>query len=423
MHLIKFYTRILFFFNLSILSGIGFSACTTDLSNVTDNRSDMNLPAVEYIEPDPETGFSLATVVKDVPLAFTNQLFPFDENGNIMGSSSLTEQLDQVIRNAEIALKAAGTDLGSLVRIHLYLKNDTMADEALKRLKEALPEGTAPAITFISGGTARPGVLVSMDIVAVAPEEVVKERVSLYQTEGISGQPNRSDVAVLAPGRKVFISGQAVMGDDLSDATHQTMRNLFATLAYIGAKAEDVVQVKAFMNPINDASSIEGDIASFFRGRKAPPIISVEWITDPNRVEIELIASAPADNAINDEVVSYYAPPWMIQATTYSRVVDIQKGGLFFTSGLYGEGQDGQAQAYQIFEKLNKVLDKSGSDYDHLVKGTYYPSTDDGRQGFVSTRPEFYNPEKPPAASLIRVQGTGRTNKSINVDFIGAIPE
>lgn len=73
---------------------------------------------------------------------------------------------------------------------------------------------------------------------------------------------------VLSPGRKVFISGQAETGNNLTDATQQTMRSLFATLAYLGAKADDVVQLKAFMNPIEEAEVLEKEIASFFGGRK-----------------------------------------------------------------------------------------------------------------------------------------------------------
>lgn len=423
---VKLYPRVRTFSHVAFLFGSVFSACSTDMTGEDTsgkNRTPVKSGTVTHIEPDAETGFSLATVVGDVPLTFTNQLFPFDENGNVVGSSNVTEQLDQVIKNAGIALKASGADFSKLVRINLYLKDGMMSEQVLGTLKEALPDGTFPAITFISGGQPRPEVLVSMDLVAVATEEAATERVTLYRSQAIFAKPTRSQVAVLAPGRKIFISGQAVSGEDLSDASHQTMRNLFATLAYVGAKAEDVVQVKAFFNPIDSARSVEEIIASFFRGREAPPVISVEWVSDPNRVEIELIASAEAQASDNDQAVTHYAPPWMTQATTFSRVVDVKSGGLFFTSGLYGEGEDGQAQARDIFKTIGTVLEKAESNYDHLVKATYYPSSEAGRQGFVTVRPEFYNPAKPPAASLIMVQGTGRQDKSINVDLIGAIPE
>lgn len=418
------YTRILVLINAALLAGVIFAACNSveDTTLAEVQSADTVLPEVEYVEPSSETATSLATVVKDVPLAFTSQLFPFDENGILVGSS-LTDQVDQVLKNAEAVLSSAGTDLSGLVRIHVYLKDESMSDKVLERLEDVLPIGTYPAITLVSGGMARPGIFVSMDMVAVAPQSAVYERVSFYNTEGIFSPVNRSEVAILAPGRKIFISGQAETGDNLLDASQKTMRNLFATLTYIGATPEDVVQVKAFISPIEDAEEIEEAIASFFRSRRVPPIISVEWLQDPGRAEIELVASAPADPSVS-EAVSYYAPPWMTQATTFSRVVDINRGGLFFTSGLYGEGEgDGEEQARHIFKTLTRVLQKTGSDYDHLVKATYYPSADDGRKGLVNIRKEFYNPDKPPAASLIQVQGEGRQGTSLNVDLIGLVPE
>lgn len=421
----RLHLRVPTFFPLGVLIVLLLPACNTDTKEEdTSQKKNKREESgdVRHVEADDESGFSLATVVKDVPLAFTNQLFPLDENGKIIGSSDVTEQLNQVMKNARIALKAAGSDFSKLVRINLYLKDDKMSEQVLARLKEILPDDTFPAITFISGVQPRSQVLVSMDMVAVSAEEVAGQRVTLYQGKGIFGKPNRSEVAVLAPGRKIFISGQAAPGENLSDASYQTMRNLFATLAYAGAEAEDVVQVKAFFNPIDSAQSVEEIIASFFRGREAPPVISVEWVTDPNRVEIEMIASAKATTN-STPAISYYAPPWMTQATTFSRIVDVKSGALLFTSGLYGEGEDGHAQARNMFETLGKVLRKAGSNYDHLVKATYYPSSEEGRKGFVTLRPEFYNPQKPPAASLIMVRGTGRPGRSINVDLIGAIPE
>lgn len=420
------YIRILILINAALFIGIIFSTCNgaadTTLAGV--KNADTTLPEVKYIEPNTGTGISLATVVKDVPLAFTNQLFPFDENGNLVGPD-LTDQVDQVLKNAEAALRSADTNLGGIVKINVYLKEDTMTDKVLERLGNILPNGIFPAVTLISGGMARPGVLVSMDLVAVAPKSAVyeNERVSLHKSEGVFAPENRADVAVLAPGRKIFISGQAETGENLSDASHKTMRNLFATLAYIGAKAEDVVQVKAFINPVEDSKAIEEGIASFFYGRKAPPIVAVEWLHNPGRAEIELIASAQAVES-DTLAVRFYAPPWMTQATTFSRVVDVHHGGLFFTSGLYREGGvDGEGQARHIFETLTRVLPKAGSDYDHLVKATYYPSAEEGRKGLVNVRTEFYNPNKPPAASLIQVQSAGRQGTSLNVDFIGLVPQ
>ncbi|MEX2512091.1 MAG: RidA family protein [Cyclobacteriaceae bacterium] len=378
---------------------------------------------ITYIEPNDETGSSLATVVGNVPLAFTDQIFPLDKSGNLVGGTDIESQVIQVFKNMEMMLESAGTDLSNLLRINVYLQHENHAQQVLEEIRELLPEGAFPAITLINGGQPREKVLLTMDGVATAPHSSNSEgAVSLHLAEGLNGKTNRSGVAILPSGRKVFISGQAEPGDDLLEASDKTMQNLFATLAYIGASARDVVQIKAFINPIEDAAAVEEVIVAFFRGQKAPPIVMVEWLQEESKAEIELIASAP-ENTNDKEAVSYYAPPWMSQATTFSRVVDVKSGGLFFTSGLYAEeGSDEEAKARNLFRTLSRLLQKAGSDYDNLVKATYYPSHEKGREGLVNVRTEFYNPERPPAASLIRIQGTGRQGVNLNVDMIGVVP-
>lgn len=406
--------KLFLIFQPAVWLGIMFGACTS---------AKHTLPGVQYIEPNNKTATALATVVGDVPLAFSDHILPFDQEGTLAGEAAPLIQLDQVVKNLTAVLRSAGTNLSGLVRVNLYLDDNALHDQVLNRMADLLPEGSHPAMTVISGGQPRPGVLVSMDAVAVVPEKDVTGGANLFWVEDAYAAGNRAQLAVLPPGRKVFVSGQAEEGKDLSEATINTMRNLFATLAYIGADARDVVQIKAFINPIEEARNIEEDIAAFFREGQVPPIVTVEWLLADNRAEIELIASAPPEKDPK-EAVRFYAPNWMSQATTYSRLVDIHRGGLFFTSGLYGPGESsGDQQANHIFKTLSRVMDEAGSDYDHLVKATYYPSEDEGRTGLINVRTDFYNPERPPAASLIRVRGTGPSGAGLVVDMIGVVPE
>lgn len=377
-----------------------------------------------YIEPNEETGTSMATVAEDVPLAFTDQVFPLDDNGNLSAPNDLKVQVTQVMNNLERAFQAASTDLNKLLRLNVYLQKEEDSKPVRELIKELLPKGAFPAITLIVANQPREQVLVSMDGIAVAPMTSVTSRgVNLPVSKGLYEKTNRAAVAVLPPGRKVFIAGQAEPGKDLLEASDKTMQNLFATLAYIGASASDVVQVKAFINPIEDAAAVEEVIAAFFRGQQAPPIVMVEWLVEENKAEIELVASAP-EHYNDKEAVSYYAPPWMTQATTYSRLVDIKEGGLMFTSGLYAtEGKDEEEKTRNLFETLSRILEKAGSSYDHLVKASYYPSHEKGREGLMKVRTAFYNPERPPVASLIRIQGTGREGIYLNVDMVAVVPD
>lgn len=379
---------------------------------------------INYIEPNVDTGTSMATVAEDVPLAFTDQVFPMDDNGNLSAPNDLKVQVNQVMNNLESALKAGDSDLSKLLRLNVYLQKEEHSKPVREFIKELLPEGAFPAITLIVANQAREQVLVSMDGIAVAPMTSVTSRgVNLPFSNGHYEKTNRAPVAVLPAGRKVFIAGQAEPGKDLLEASDKTMQNLFATLAYLGASASDVVQVKAFINPIEDAAAVEEVIAAFFRGQQVPPIVMVEWLVEENKAEIELVASAP-EHYNDKEAVSYYAPPWMIQATTYSRIVDIKAGGLLFTSGLYAtEGKDEEEKTRNLFETLSRILEKAGSSYDHLVKASYYPSHEKGREGLMKVRTAFYNPERPPVASLIRIQGTGREGIYLNMDMVAVVPD
>jgi hypothetical protein len=70
---------------------------------------------------------------------------------------------------------------------------------------------------------------------------------------------------------------------------------------------------------------------------------------------------------------------------------------------------------------MEEVLAKAGGDLRHLAKATYYVTGPDAVKKMGELRPRYYDPKRPPAASLAVVQGTGRLNKTVAMDMI-AIP-
>ena len=49
----------------------------------------------------------------------------------------------------------------------------------------------------------------------------------------------------------------------------------------------------------------------------------------------------------------------------------------------------------------------------HLVKATYYVSDDDAARWIDRTRPRFYDPARPPAASKVMVHGVGQAERTM----------
>ena len=72
----------------------------------------------------------------------------------------------------------------------------------------------------------------------------------------------------------------------------------------------------------------------------------------------------------------------------------------------------------EVFGELQKILASAGSDMRHLVKATYYVSDKAADQEINAVRPSIYDAARPPAASKISVQGTGRPGKGTVIDMI-----
>jgi enamine deaminase RidA (YjgF/YER057c/UK114 family) len=150
-----------------------------------------------------------------------------------------------------------------------------------------------------------------------------------------------------------------------------------------------------------------------------PPVVFVEWIA-PVPVEIELIAYlSPTGKPVQS--VEYYNPPDVRPAHTFSRVALVRTERQIYVSGLYARtAGKGEAQATDVFEQLQAILNRAGGNMLHLAKASYYVSDDDAGRGFDRVRPRFFDQLHPPAASKVMVHGVGRTQRTLTMDMIVA---
>ena len=195
------------------------------------------------------------------------------------------------------------------------------------------------------------------------------------------------------------------------------MSNLMKTLGHLKLSPKHVVQVKVFLRRSRRPRRSCAKCRSSSRARSTPPVVFVEWLAAVP-VEIEMIAQLPLSGEAA-ESVEYFTPPEVRPSNIFSKVALVRTERQIYISGLYArEPSRGEPQANYVFEQLQEILAKTGSDMRHLVKATYYVSDDDAARWIDRTRPRLFDPDRPPAASKVMVHGVGMAGRTMTVDMI-----
>lgn len=378
-------------------------------------------PSVRYVSSlEDAAGSARAVVVEGFPLVHTRQLWPLDQDGNLVGEGSAERQIEQVLGNLEAVLDAAGSELNKLVRLNIYADTPQTADQLGEQLTKRLDQAIRPAITSVVTPLPDPRMLVAVDAVAIAADQ--GSTVSLRRCEAVAGDSACADTAVLPRGGVVYLSGHPEKGS-LAEAAAKSLSTLLQIAAELELERSHIVQLKVFVQPASAADEVLAEIKRQFSGQLVPPVVFAEWIaTAP--VEIEMILHQPLAGGGSGETVAYRTPAGMKASPTFSRVALVQTERQIYTSGLTARtAGDGEVQVRDVFAQLQQLLDATGSDLRHLVKATYYVSDDDRTEGSSSAllnklRPEYYDPQRPPAASKVRVHGVAQTDRTLTMDMI-----
>lgn len=379
----------------------------------TFRRGGIASSAIQCIEPDQTTGTSMATVVdENAVLAHTSLALPLGPRGGLVGPLDVARQTEQVLQNLDLMLKPAGTDLAQAVKLNVYLARPDDRPKVQQVLATRFAKAHKPAVSFVVGDLLEKDALVTMDAVAVSALETARvKHLPASAPNGIS------PAALLPAGSKLYVSGMADT-NRLVPATRATLEKLVAAIGHLGSQREDIVQLKVFLQPMSDIAVVRKAVVDFFNGQ-APPTVFVDWISANPVVEIELIAAARVGTNKETDSVSYFTPPGTTDSKVYRRVARVNQGRLIYCSGLYGmKANDGAGQVREIFATLGELTKQAGSDFEHLVKATYYVTDNDASDQLNVLRPQFYNPERPPAASKARVKGAGVAGKTVTLDMI-----
>lgn len=377
--------------------------------------ADAAQPAVKYVTLDAPAGTSRAVIVAGQALAHTRQLLPFDREGNLVGKDSVEKQIEQVLDNLDAVLKTAGSSLNQLVRVNIYALAPSTTDLVREHLSKRLDSAVRPALTSVLTPLPHREALVAIDAVAVAPGR--EEKVMLQRCDAVHGDAGVADVAVLPRGGVAYISGMPAEAGLTESAVDVSMSGLTKMLDNLKLAPPQVVHIKVFLRPASSAADVLHKIQAYFPNQLTPPVTFVEWLAPPP-VEIELIAQLPAAEKSGPNV-EYYNPPDVSPMQIFSRAALVHTDRQIYITGLFPQKPNGgQEQALDVFDQLQSILAKTGSDLEHLAKGTYYAIDDGSARGLDRARLWLYDQDRPPAASKCMVHGVGQANRALTMDMI-----
>lgn len=354
--------------------------------------------------PDPQQpGRAISVRVADAPLVFTGLVVSTDVRADAAAQASAA------LAALRVKLKAAGSELSQVARLNVYLADDA-ALPGVEQVVATQFRDTPVAVSLVRSPLPLAGARVGLEAVAVSSR-------SPGAVEVID-----DSAAILPAGGKIFISGQAERGADLATANKLTMAGLHRSVAHLGLKKSDIVQVKAFVRPFEDHAAAQREIAASFDGGPVPPVVLVEWISTLF-TEIEIVVSARSlDAAQTREPISHSWLPWLTKSPRYCHIAHVGAGTpLIFLGAIEGGSGDARTQMKTIFERLGSTLFEAGSSYRNLAKATYY-LVDPAAQALLGDiRAVYYDPTRPPAASAIRIGSLGVSGRAAAVDMI-AVP-
>jgi len=121
----------------------------------------------EDLHPVPNT-LSHAVVIPESGLIYLSGQIAWNAAGELIGKNDYAQQAEQISRNIDIALSAAGTDRSRVVKETIYIVD--CRPEIIFSIVDALRKGATappPAQTIVGvAALAVPGYLLEVDIVA-----------------------------------------------------------------------------------------------------------------------------------------------------------------------------------------------------------------------------------------------------------------
>ncbi|GER16124.1 RidA family protein [Variovorax boronicumulans] len=126
-------------------------------------------PKQIHTQPDPYAPFLLSQAIQLGNLVFVSGQAAIGDDGEIVGKGDFDRQAEQAFKNLDRVLRAAGTGLGNVVKVTIFLTS--MANfPKIVELRRQWFSAPYPADTIVEvSGLYSPDAMIEIEAIAVAP--------------------------------------------------------------------------------------------------------------------------------------------------------------------------------------------------------------------------------------------------------------
>ncbi|OEZ32458.1 RidA family protein [Variovorax boronicumulans] len=126
-------------------------------------------PKQIHTQPDPYAPFLLSQAIQLGNLVFVSGQAAIGDDGEIVGKGDFDRQAEQAFKNLDRVLRAAGTGLGSVVKVTIFLTSMTNFPKIVE-LRRQWFSAPYPADTIVEvSGLYSPDAMIEIEAIAVAP--------------------------------------------------------------------------------------------------------------------------------------------------------------------------------------------------------------------------------------------------------------
>ncbi|GER10659.1 RidA family protein [Variovorax boronicumulans] len=126
-------------------------------------------PKQIHTQPDPYAPFLLSQAIQLGNLVFVSGQAAIGDDGEIVGKGDFDRQAEQAFKNLDRVLRAAGTTLGSVVKVTIFLTSMSHFPKIVE-LRRQWFSAPYPADTIVEvSGLYSPDAMIEIEAIAVAP--------------------------------------------------------------------------------------------------------------------------------------------------------------------------------------------------------------------------------------------------------------